>query len=329
MSEDSAPDLDAVRRYLQRFRATRPDGRAAAAVARGAPAKGTVRAARAKPARVNNDDLPKFFAVDEARQRQAAARIMSIVALALFAAATYAALAHRNFVLLPVGSNFVVEVALVIWPGAWPVAVAHDVMAGFGALMAVVALTVGHVELPGDPRLPDTYVWRRQARFAWPHLVPGACLYAGGVVLDFHGHPVLGALLQSPGFALCTAAGAQLWIPIARAFLVVETDWARDGVSNRLSIGGGLRGFRYGTIVIHHSDLLDVRKCATLWEWCFGLASLEVRFRDRMGREQVIVLRALGSAALVQRIEVYLKGPFKAARHELPPNVLSGKPPAC
>ena len=358
MSDDDAADLDAVNRYLGRFRKSRPDRDAAAApvppkaatTAGGADVKeqrttdGPARPAgtsavpppaaaaptapdKPKAPVVHQNQLLKVNATDEDRHRRNVARVAGLAAAVFVGAAIYAGLTHRNFTPLSVGSNLFIEIGLAVFPEAWPLAVLHDVIVACAALMVLVAVTTGHVGLPGNPALPDTYVWRRQTRFAWPRLLLATFLAVAGVALEWERHPVLAAFAESPAFVLGLAGCSRLWIPIARNFIVVQTDWPRDGLSNRIYIGGGLRGFRHGTLVILHQNLLDVRKTANLWEWCFGLAALELRYRNDEGQERVVILRALGSAALVQQIEIYLKGPFKAARVALPGNTVIGKAP--
>jgi hypothetical protein len=270
-------------------------------------------AARTEP---RDRDCLKFFPPHEARQRRIVAWVAGGVSILFLGLALAGVLTHRSLVLLPYGSDLLIEAAMAVWPGFWPLSVIHNAMVAGVAALFLVAVTTGHTGLPGDPRRSEMVVWRRTVRFAYPDIALSVLLFCAGMCLQYHAHPLLAALFESPASVMVLRGCAHVFVPITRMFVLVELDRLNGGVSNRITIGGGRRGVRQGMIVIWHGRLIDARKRSSFFEWCFGLASLDVTYIDTAGRPAQIRVPALASAVVVQRIEEILKGEFRVALSE-------------
>jgi hypothetical protein len=273
-------------------------------------------ASRAAPvtvtARPRDRDCLKYFPPEEQQHRRIVAWVSAAMVVLFLSLAVVGVLLHRSLVLLPCGSDLIIEAAMAVWPACWPLAALHNIVVAGVATLFLIAVTTGHTGLPGNPRDSNTVVWRRQTPFAYPEIALGSLVFSAGLVLQWHGHTVLAALLESPAAVLLLHACGHLFVPIMRMFVLVEFD-PNGGLTNRITIGGGRYGINSGMIVIPHGRLIDAHKSATFLEWCFGLASLSVAFVDTSGCHFKICVPALASAAVVQHIEEILKGKFRAA----------------
>ena len=261
-------------------------------------------------------DCLKYHPPGEARLRRRVAVISAIVALVFAGLAVGSVLLQRNLLLIPVGSDLLIEIGLAVWPGLWPLGVVHNAIIAGVAVLFFLSVTSGHVGLPGDPRLADTVVWRRQVVFVLPELLLCAVLFAVGIALEVYGWRIPAALIEGPAALVGIRLCARAFVPISRQFLCVELDSRNGGLANRITVGGGFRGIRRGTLVIRHERLVDAEKTSSFLEWALGLASLRLVYLDSAGKQAQIVVRAVAAAHVVQKIEEILKGPFRLGLKE-------------
>ncbi|MFG6464164.1 hypothetical protein ACG04Q_21525 [Roseateles sp. DXS20W] len=286
------PSLEAVGQYLNKFRVTPT-----------APQDTAV-----KP-----NSEPKYKSPKEDVWRRRVVWTALPIGIFFATCAVLSLVLQRSVAPLHVGSHLLVELALQWVPDAYPLAALHNFALALVAAGLAVAASGGHMEVPGTPHRAETIVSRRTARFAAPQLLTFLVLAVVGIALHMHEWAFLAAVAEGVAFVCLLGAVAILWVPVLRMFLVVERDSEHDGLTNRLIVGHG-SGWRHGTCIVLHDQILEVDSFAGVLEACFGLRSLRVVFCDADGLEKVIVLRALGSAELVNNIEHLLKGQFRSAR---------------
>jgi hypothetical protein len=314
--EPGAPDLRAIRRYLEKYRMA-------------APRPANDETGRPTPTASNNEsvasdrqrEIPQLPANDQAKYRAPqentwrkwVVRVTTPLCLFFLACAVLSMILCRSIMPLPVGSHLLVEVALEVFPSAYPLAASHNVFLAVVIGALTIASSRGHMEIPGTPSSRTTLVSRRTARFAYGQLLCFAALVILGVRLHAMGWRPLAALAEGASFVFLLDMVAVLWVPVFRKFLIVEVDNFHDGLMNRVTCGHG-RHWRRGTIVIPHDRLLDITGYASVLGACLGYRSLRLTYVSEHGKSAVIELHALGSANLVGQIEHFLKGQFRSAR---------------
>ena len=280
-------------------------------------AKPAKKAARApKPPRPPRPrDLAKYQHPREARRRRTTAWVAGAAALVFIALAASSALLSKSVTPIPFGTGLLVEAAVLLLPDFWIVGLVHNLLLAALCIAAVIGCTVAHIDIPGNPLLPETRLWRRQEHFSGPSTSAFLVLLAAGLALHIEGHTIIGAVVQSLAAGFGVRAAVRRLIPLSRMYIAVELDPAHDGVFNRIIIGGGLRRWRRGSLVIFHEELISADKItASFLECVFGLATLRLTYIDQHGRRATIDVHALGSAQLVGFVEHFLKTTFKVAR---------------
>jgi hypothetical protein len=244
-------------------------------------------------------------------------RLTAITAGALFfvfaSLAIASALLGRPLLLLHFGSGLLVELALDVWPHCWVLASIHNGLLAGVCLAFVVAVTVGHASIPGDPTSSNIVVWRRAVPFVAHFWLCALLLAIAGIELQ-HRIALLAVILEALASGMVFKALVATFIPIAQKFVVVEIDPNFDGIGNKIVCGHGLKNWRHGNLVIFHDDILAVSHVRSFWLSCLNLATLRVDYLDALGGHRRLEVPALASIQFVEQLAYYLGGKFRIAR---------------
>lgn len=252
----------------------------------------------------------KFVPKNERLKRRVVGVLAAPVALFFLACALAAWSKQRPVVPVPFGSGLMVELGIAAFPGLWWLSVLHNLLLAAVALGFLFGVSSAHVEIPDDPRNADVVVWRRQAVFPYPTLLGSALLFGLGAAVRQAGHPVVAALLESPGCGLAIAALAHMLVPIARQFVTLVIDVEREGLGSHLTLGGGGRP----TLVIFPEQLISIERRTSPLEWCLGLASLRFEWWVEPGVTATRNIRAFASAQATEAMVKYVLSRLPVSR---------------
>jgi hypothetical protein len=264
--------------------------------------------------------------VDDRSLRRTVAWVTGLAGGACVGLAVATLMLKQPLVRIPFGSGLAVELVLERWPDAYVAAAVHLFALATIAFGLLALSTVAHTTIPGQWNHPHVLVFRRRSRYIGTELVACTLLLVGGLALRDSDWRLPAALLEGAATWFLIRASAILWVPSARAWLVVVFD-PSDGIGNFWAIGGGVRGLLAGPQVLCHEDLVNVSGRPRLLEVAGGYAGLSlihtinrdertrtrVRLDSFVSLQQMAPLMTLLNQFRVARSRDSLKSPFNAS----------------
>jgi hypothetical protein len=227
-------------------------------------------------------DSPKFFDPTQPITRQRVARVSAIAFLYFAVCAGWVLWTKRPLAFPSPSSNIWIDLLTFALPHMYLLHFVHYLLLAICSAAAFVAVTVGHVDPPGNPLRREVRIWRRQTlRIAIPNWIYALALAIGALVAHRAGHAWLSVLLEAPATGFALYAAALRWIPTARKFVCCSMYPQFDGMANLVQIGGGTGAWRGKSIVLYPEDIVSVERRTTIWGYICNFSDMVFHTRHQ------------------------------------------------